>query len=241
MQRDSEAGPLQLDVADAVIVYRVGYAPDPFAWTPWQYAEAGRFTGRWDDPDGTFRTLYVGDRLLACLLEVLADFRPDLELLAELNQIEEDDDSATNYPTQPAGVLPRSWLKPRQAGTAQMTGEFVDVRDAQTIATLRARFGRLAHDLGLADVDAAAIKSSAPRTLTQTISRWLYATVRPPIDGVAFASRFGDELRLWAVYEQPGEDEAGSHALAHAAEIDLSPDTPELIEAMRIHNLGWSD
>jgi hypothetical protein len=46
MQRDSEAGPLQLDVADPVIVYRVGYAPDPFAWTPWQYAEAGRFTGR---------------------------------------------------------------------------------------------------------------------------------------------------------------------------------------------------
>jgi hypothetical protein len=32
-------------------------------------------------------------------------------------------------------VLPRYWLKPRQVGTAQMTGAFVDVRDAQTIAT----------------------------------------------------------------------------------------------------------
>jgi hypothetical protein len=34
--------------------------PEPWAWTPWQYATDGRFTGRWDDPD-VARTLCVGD------------------------------------------------------------------------------------------------------------------------------------------------------------------------------------
>jgi len=58
-------------------VWRVGYRPDPWAWTPWQYAgETGCFPGRWDDPRGWFRTIYAGRELLACLLEVLARFRP---------------------------------------------------------------------------------------------------------------------------------------------------------------------
>ena len=91
-RRDSPAGPLDLQTVE-VAVFRVGYAPDPFAWTPWQYANDGRFDGRWDDPDGTYRTLYVADRLLGCLLEVLADFRPDLELLTALDAIVDDDGS----------------------------------------------------------------------------------------------------------------------------------------------------
>jgi len=27
-------------------VWRVGYAPEPWSWTPWQFAEDGRFNGR---------------------------------------------------------------------------------------------------------------------------------------------------------------------------------------------------
>ena len=64
-------------VTEPGTVWRVGYRPDPWTFTPWQYAENGRFTGRWDDPDGNYRTLYTGQTLLGCLLEVLACFRPD--------------------------------------------------------------------------------------------------------------------------------------------------------------------
>ena len=35
-------------------------------------ATDGRSTGRWDDPDGVWRTLYLGDTRMACYLEVLA-------------------------------------------------------------------------------------------------------------------------------------------------------------------------
>ncbi|MFD6893621.1 hypothetical protein ACFWB0_03605 [Rhodococcus sp. NPDC060086] len=43
------------------IAYRVGYPPTSWEWTPWEFATDGRFTGRWDDPAGVWRTLYVGD------------------------------------------------------------------------------------------------------------------------------------------------------------------------------------
>jgi hypothetical protein len=67
-------------------VWRVGYAPQPWSWTPWQFAEDGRFNGRWDDPNGVWRSRYVGDSPLTCYLEVLARFRFDPSLQSELAQ-----------------------------------------------------------------------------------------------------------------------------------------------------------
>ncbi|MFV1990439.1 MAG: RES domain-containing protein, partial [Acidimicrobiales bacterium] len=61
------------------MVWRVGF-DDAWAWTPWEYATDGRFSGRWDDVDGVYRVLYAGSSLLACLVEVLAVFRSDPEL-----------------------------------------------------------------------------------------------------------------------------------------------------------------
>ena len=64
-----------------VPVHRVGYRPEPWHWTPWEYTGAdGRFYGRWDDPHGTWRALYPGFSPLACYLEVLAVFRADPQL-----------------------------------------------------------------------------------------------------------------------------------------------------------------
>ncbi len=201
---------------DSSIVYRVGYQPDPFAWTPWQYATDGRFAGRWDDRDGRFRTLYVADRILGCLLEVLADFRPDLAVLAGLNDIDSDDDD--EYPTAPGGTVPVSWLHPRTAGQALMSGEFA---------------------LGLPELDAAALKLRAPRRLTQQIAGWLYQQ-QPPPGGVRFGSRHDDRFRMWALFEQPGEDKTGSRRLTDQLPIALTVDTPELLEAFDVFGLTWN-
>ncbi len=183
----TDSGPVHL-TNEEVITYRIGYQPDPFAWTPWQYADNGRFDGRWDDLHARFRTLYVADQLLGCLLEVLAVFRPDPALAAELAAIDDNDHAEEHHPTAVAGTLPRSWLTHRRAGQALMTGAFADVRAPITIATLRTRHGDLARRLGLPDLDAAAIKTAEPRRLTQTIASWLYDQT-PPLGGVCFASR----------------------------------------------------
>lgn len=237
--RITDAGPLVTN-SGQVTIYRIGYNPDPFAWTPWQYATDGRFSGRWDDPNGTYRTLYVGTEMVGCLLEVLADFRPDLTVLAGIAAIDDAGGIDEENSTLPAGTIPVDWLVPRTAGTAVLTGDFVDVRRAPTIASLRARFGAFAAHLGLLDLDAAAIKSSAPRKLTQAISAWLYQTTRPPVSGICFASRFGDELTMRAIFEQPGEDLSGTAALGPTRILQLSVETPEVVEAMRIHGLTWA-
>jgi hypothetical protein len=85
-RRETDGEGLEIAVV-ASEAWRIGFAPEPFAWTPWEYAEAGRFDGRWDDPEGTYRTLYLGDSLLGVLLEVLARFRPDTALVEELATI----------------------------------------------------------------------------------------------------------------------------------------------------------
>jgi hypothetical protein len=91
---------LRSTVADTR-VWRIGFRPDPWAWSGWQWATNGRFPGRWDDLHGNFRTVYAGSSLRACLLEVLSGFRRDARLALELDGIVEDEEDAVLHPTVP--------------------------------------------------------------------------------------------------------------------------------------------
>ena len=58
--------------------YRVGRAPDPWAWPDWSFVQAdGTFGGRWDDPDSTYRSIYASSRRVGAYLETMAWARPD--------------------------------------------------------------------------------------------------------------------------------------------------------------------
>jgi hypothetical protein len=89
-------------------------------------------------------------------------------------------------------------------------------------------------------LDAAAEKLRAPRTLTQSISGRLYQLV-PPLDGVWFGSRHRGLMLTWAIFEQPHEDDTGSDTLAIHVSVDLTEDTADLVEALRILRLSWTD
>jgi len=225
------------------VVWRVGYRPKPWAWTPWQYVgDTGRFTGRWDDPLGSFRTVYAGRDLLACLLEVLAGFRPDPLLGEDLAGIVEDPEDAQVYPTQPPGTVPLSWLTPRQSSTATLSGIFCAVTDKESLPTLRTVFLSTALRYGLADLDAGALRLSAPRALTQHIAAWLYDLHDGGgdlIDGVQFESRHGDGLTLWAIFER-GADPEVSLQLNEIRAVPLPPEHHDLAEAFRLHHLTWA-
>lgn len=90
--------------------------------------------------------------------------------------------------------------------------------------------------LGLADFDAAALKDARPRQLTQAIAAWLYE--RTAVDGVTFASRHGDDLRLWAVFERPG-DPTVSPKLGQTQMVDLGHDAAAIQEAFEVLKLKW--
>jgi len=158
---------------------------------PWQYATDDRFTGRWDDPDGVWRTLYVGYTRLACYLEVLAAFRADPELAHQLHDIDEDPADIDAFPTTATGALSTRWREPRLIGSATLTGWYILPADKQSLPTLRARFLSLAVHHRLPDLDAAAIRLAEPRALTQAIAGWAYEQAAPGgvlIAGVHFDS-----------------------------------------------------
>lgn len=225
-----------------VPAHRVGFAPDPWEWTPWEYAARGRFTGRWDDPDGVWRTLYLGADRLACYLEVLAFARPSGELLAELSEINVADEDADEFPTAPPGLLPRGWAAPRVAATGALSGWFVRPGDVETLATLRTLFRGIALRHGFTDLDGAALREGRPRTVTQSISRWINGLTAPstadPVAGIEFDSRHGDRLTLWAVYERPGDGPVSRHVVPLDSE-PVAANDPDLIEAMRLLGLVW--
>jgi hypothetical protein len=75
-------------VIQAASSYSCRRPPDPWAWPDWSYAAAdGTFGNRYDDPDGSYRVPYASSQRIGACLETLACFRPDLEVLAELDRI----------------------------------------------------------------------------------------------------------------------------------------------------------
>ena len=224
-------------------MYRVGYAPEPWAWTPWQFADDGRFIGRWDDPDGRWRSLYVGQSQLVCFLEVLAVFRPDGRVAEDLAGIEEDPEDARDYPSAPPGALDRRWLESRRLGTAALHGWYAQPGEKESLPTLRSRFLALATHHQLPDVDASAIRTAEPRAFTQAIAAWLYQQTGPdgrPLAGVAFESRHGDGLSLWALFEQPDDGDVSGFLRSTVAH-HIAPDDPSLLQAMALHRIAWRD
>ena len=228
--------------ADPGTVWRVGFRPEPWAWSDWRYAsDEGRFNGRWDDINGQFRTVYAGDSLFACLIEVLAKYRVDPHLSGALEEIVEDAADTAEFPARVPAVVSYRWLEDRRASTATLEGAYCRVVAAGTLAALWPRFVDVARRLGASDFDAAALKDSGPRDLTRSIASWLYQQTEPVIDGVEFTSRHGDDLRLWAIFERPSADSDISPRLTDVRTFDLAPETPELVAAFAALGLAWAD
>jgi hypothetical protein len=174
-------------------------------------------------------------------LEILAAFRADPLLAEELDEIDDHDDDSRNS-TVPAGSVPRSWCTPRLIASGRLSGTFALPGHPESLPTLRHRFLNDARSFGLADLDAAAIRDSRPRALTQAISAWIY-TLRAdhtPLSGIEFFSRHGDNLTLWALYERDTTITSPPEITAVCAD-PINGDDPDLNEALRLHRLTWSD
>jgi len=159
----------------------------------------GTFGNRYDDPQASYRVLYASSQRVGAFVETLARFRPDLEVIAALEQIEGDD--------EPQAGVPRAWLERRRIGEATLQGRFVDVGDARSLATLRSELAARAIHFGLDEIDAATIRLKAPRAFTQTVSRFIYEQRddQGSFAGISYGSRLGDQFVNWAIFEQAPE------------------------------------
>lgn len=226
-------------------VWRVGRRPNPWGWTDWRYAnDEGRFNGRWDDQLAEFRTLYVGETLLACLLEVLAQFRPDPATDAELAEIEDPEEEIESHPDAPSGTVGYHWLEERQASHATLSGRYCMVTHRESISAIQAGFPFARFKLKPFLLDASDLKDGEQRDLTRSIARWIFdlrdGRQNDLVDGIEFSSRFGDELPLRAIFERAADGET-SDRLANEQMLPLNPDTKEVVEAFQLHHLRWDD
>lgn len=247
MSSPPRMAPPELEIegsGEPYLVWPVGHAPDPWAWTSWDYADdEGLFGGRWDDQLGEFRTIYTANSLLGCLLELLAHFRPCRELLVELDQIEDDDGSIGNQPEAPEGAVGHTWLEGRVYGSALQRGRYCFITHSRSIATLITRYPLHEHGLTPADVDTALLKDAGNRLLTRNIARWVYDRNdgTSPIDGIRFNSRHGDEIRVWAVFERAGDPPRPQLVEPSDETSGIGSDLPELLEAFTRFGLHWHE
>jgi hypothetical protein len=185
--------------------------------------------------------VYAANTRFGCYVEVLAHFRPDPELVADMANIDVEDLSPVDQ-TLPAGEIDLTWAERRAVTSARMGGTFCDVTAAATVAALRPFFIEEAYRLGLPDFDAAALKLAHPRELTQKVASFVYEMPSPGDDnlfaGIRFASRHGDEIPMWALFERDG-DVPVSRRLTVLTEEGISPSDPELQAAMALHGLRW--
>jgi len=193
--------PLEVKIAGDP-VYRIARAPDPWTWPEWAYANStdGTFDNRWDDPEGNYRVLYASSQRAGAFVETLARYRIDLQLLAELDQIAEDDPA--DAPIR-AGTVPRDWAKNRLIGKAVLKGDFSDVTHPRSLTHLRKVLAQWLVARGLSDLDAATVRT-VDRAVTQRMSRVIYECSvdgRRAYDGVYYRSRLGDMYENWGVFD----------------------------------------
>lgn len=219
-------------------IYRVGRLPDPWAWPDWSQASSdGTFGNRWDDPLASYRVLYASSQALGALVETLSRFRPDLGVIAGLEEIDGEDD------TWPAGAVPRSWLTGRALGSGMLNGAYADIGDARSIQFIRSEMAARAIHHGLDEIDGATLRLRAPRGFTQEVSRRIYecqSERNEPFRGIRYGSRLGDQFVNWAIFEVPAGQ---SDPLTVTGMEPLNPDGEfaELIsEAVVLLDLRWA-
>jgi len=205
------------------VIYRLARKPDP--WLPPDWASAGpdgTFGNRFDDPDATYRVLYASSQRLGCFLETLARFRVDPTLLSELAAIEGEDDFS------PLGQVPTEWLDQRTMGTATTEGEFADICGSEWISKLRKLLPAQLEKFGVDDLDASVLQQTAPRILTQFVSRIVFYE---DFAGIYYRSKYGHDIENWALFEP---FRIGKHSVESIVQND-----PDLQRALELHGLRF--
>lgn len=213
-------------------LYRVARKPDPWQWPDWQFAhDDGTFGNRWDDPRRLYRVLYASTHPLGCYLEVLAWYRPDPKVTAEIEQIV-DNEPHLNRTRRP-GELTLEWVEARQISEIHPKhGRFADIGHSQSLAALNRDLATEIVRHGLDEIDGAAIRQKAPRTLTRAISRHVYehATLDDRLfAGIFYESRHGNDLHNYALFENGGRWDFDA-----VSDRSLSRDDPHLQQALKM-------
>ena len=122
-------------------------------------------------------------------------------------------------------------------GTAEIVGNFADIGAAASLAVLRSRLANRGVHYELSDIDAAAIRLTAPRGFTQEVSRFVYECRDEDggsLDGIHYLSRLDDATSNWAIFEPASS--SPSPLRAFSTEL-VRPDDPDFLHAVALLGL----
>ena len=194
------------------LLYRLGRRPDPLVLPPPQFTGAARF----DDPLRRFRVLYVAKERRTCFAEILAVFRPDLQVIAARR----DETGKLELDERPA--IPVGWLQGRAIQQLRLEpGQpWLDLRTLETRQRLRDIFALLLVKLGFPDLDLSTVTRSdeVGRKLTQQIAAWAYDS---GYHGIAYPSRLAGPGNCGAVFEGTRLTPVGNPKPISRADADL--------------------
>jgi hypothetical protein len=159
---------------------------------------------------------------MGCFLETLARFRIDPKLAAELAAIEGEEDHF------PLGEVPLEWLQKRILGVTTAEGEYADICSSEWISRLRKSLAAHLSRFGVEDIDASVLQKTAPRTLTQFVSRIVFYD---GFSGIHYLSKYGHDIENWALFEPFQIDVRDPET--------VGVDDPDLQLALRLHSLEF--
>jgi hypothetical protein len=146
----------------------------------------------------------------------------DPKLLAELTQIEGEDDYC------PLGEVPLEWIEKRIMGVATAGGEYADICSSEWISRLRVMLAGYLERFGVDDLDASVLQMTAPRRLTQLVSRVVFDE---GLAGIYYRSKYGHDVENWALFE-PLQINIKDSEL-------IRPDDTDLQRAFGLHGLRF--
>jgi hypothetical protein len=165
-------------------------------------------------------------------------------LLAELDAISDDEPLEESLagavdPDDPGRlIIGADWRMQRMMShtVVDPSSRFVDLMAAQKLQYLRRPLARIARDLGLSDIDEAALMGPA-REFTQRISRYLYEqrdpSGRPLYAGIRYCSRLNLAWECWAIWAERMRHVPGMPGPPET----IHPDDPDLTEIARLWSL----
>jgi hypothetical protein len=159
-------------------------------------------------------------------------------VVRELEEIEGEGEGAA------PGSIDRSWCEARALGAISLRGTFADVVHADSQARIQGELaGRLVH-YGIGELDANSIRHTAPRRLTQEISRYIFEQTSErggrAFDGISYLSRLGDDLRSWALFE-PVTPAQVKVFVGEGRDAPFEPDHPDFRHALDLLGIRLLD
>jgi hypothetical protein len=206
-------------------VYRVGGSAHVWSLPPWNL---GPFNGRWDDPDQTYRVRYVAPTPYGALVEKIARFRVDLDLLVAMAEVESEEPVPMGLPPLPSAWTDENVLAVSELDIAEDRG-LVDLATGEGMAAAHASIESARRRSGhiIRDYDAAVLLSGNPRSFTQAISRYAYDA---GFAGIVYRSRYAPDELCAALFE-------GRHALVDPRVAPIELGHVDLARALAVHHL----